>query len=182
MAKYVAFLRGINVGGHKAIKMEKLKKTFDAMGFANVKTLLASGNVLFETQKSNERSIAREIESTLAGTFGHQIGVLIRAVVGLQKLENKGPFSGIEVTPQIRLYVTFISEKPENNLEIPYESPDGNFKIISATSDEVLSVVTLSPGSRTVDLMKILEKKLGKKVTTRNWNTIQRILKAAQAG
>jgi len=182
MAKHVAFLRGINVGGHKAIKMNELKKAFEAIGFANVETLLASGNVLFDAQKSNEGSLAEKIEGALDNTFGHEIGVLVRTVEALQELADKGPFSGIKVTPQTRLYVTFISEEPESDFGIPYESPDGNFKIISATSDEVFSVLTLSPGSRTVGLMSILEKKFGRKVTTRNWNTIQKILKAAMAG
>ena len=182
MAKHVAFLRGINVGGHKPIKMDELKKAFGTCGFANVKTILASGNVLFETSKSSESSLTRKIESTLESTFGHQVGVLVRTVEALQELADKGPFSGIKVTPQTRLYVTFIPENPGSDLDIPYESPDGNFKIISATSDEVISVLTLSPGSRTVDLMSILEKKFGKKVTTRNWNTIQKILKAAMVG
>lgn len=182
MAKYVAFLRGINVGGHKAIKMDQLKKAFETIGFANVKTLLASGNVLFDNQKSSEGSLARKIEGALESNFGHEIGVLVRTEEGLRKLADRNPFAGINVTPQTRLYVTFVSEMPESDIEIPYESPDGNFKIISASSDEVLSVVTLSPGSRTIDLLGILEKKFGRKVTTRNWNTIQKILKASFAG
>jgi len=179
MIKYVAFLRGINVGGHKAIKMEELKKAFETLGFENVKTLLASGNVLFAAPAASESALAKKIEKKLETAFGHEIGVLIRKIAGLQRLAEADPFAGVEVTPQTRLYVTFLAEKPRSGLKIPYESPDKNFKIIRATGSEVYSVLTLSPNSRTIDLMSILEKEFGRKVTTRNWNTIEKILKAS---
>ena len=178
MMKYAAFLRGINVGGHKTVKMEELKKAFAALGFEKVKTLLASGNVLFAAPSASESTLAKKIEAKLAQTFGHEIGVLIRKIEGLQRLAGANPFAEIKVTPQTRLYVTFLSEKTKGSLKIPYESPDKNFKIIRSTASEVCSVLTLSPNSRTVDLMSVLEKEFGRKVTTRNWNTIEKVLKA----
>ncbi len=180
MSKYVAFLRGINVGGHKTIKMDELKKAFEALGFASVKTLLASGNVLFAATAASESTLAKKIEKKLATAFGHEIGVLIRKIEGLQRLADADPFAGIKVTPQTRLYVTFLAEKNKSGLKIPYESPDKSFKIIRVTGSEVCSVLTLTPNSRTVDLMSVLEKEFGRKVTTRNWNTIEKILKASK--
>lgn len=180
MMKYIAFLRGINVGGHKKVKMEELKKTFEALGFENVKTLLASGNVIFSAPPENESTLVQKIEKKLETAFGHEIGVLIRKIETLQKLAEANPFAGIEVTPQTRLYVTFLAEKSSSSLKIPYETPDRNFIILSATGSEVCSVLTLSPDSRTVDLMSILEKEFGRKITTRNWNTIQKIIKASE--
>jgi uncharacterized protein (DUF1697 family) len=177
MIKYAAFLRGINVGG-VTVKMDKLKKTFEAIGFANVKTLLASGNVLFASPSVSESALVKKIEKKLETAFGRKIGVLIRKIDELQHLADADPFAGIKVTPKTRLYVTFLAEKTKSGLKIPYESPDKNFKIIRATGSEVCSVLTLSPNSRTIDLMSILEKEFGRKVTTRNWNTINRILKA----
>jgi len=179
MIKYAAFLRGINVGGHKAVKMEELKKALMALGLGNVKTLLASGNVIFDASQTSESTLAKKIEEKLAQTFGHEIGVLVRKIEELQRLAEADPFAGIKVTPQTRLYVTFLAEKTRSSLKIPYESPDKNFKIIRATGSEVCSVLTLTPNSRTVDLMSILEKEFGRKVTTRNWNTIEKVLKAS---
>ncbi len=180
MSKYAAFLRGINVGG-VTVKMDKLKKTFEAIGFTNVKTLLASGNVLFTAPSASESTLAQKIEKKLETAFGREIGVLVRKVEELQRLADADPFARIKVTLQTRLYVTFLAEKPKSSLKIPYESPDKNFKIIRATGSEVCSVLTLSPNSRTVDLMSILEKEFGRKVTTRNWNTINKILKASES-
>lgn len=128
MAKYVALLRGVNVGG-VTVKMDKLKKTLEELGFANVKTLLASGNVLFSAPSVSESMLVNKIEKKLAATFGREIGVLVRRVEQLQRLAESKPFAGIKVTPQTRLYVTFLSEKNKSSLKIPYETPDKNCRI-----------------------------------------------------
>jgi uncharacterized protein (DUF1697 family) len=176
---YAAFLRGINVGGHKPIKMEDLKRAFEALGFGNVRTILASGNVVFEPSQAGSEALVETIEGKLKDVFGYDIGVLVRPMKDLQQLEATNPFKGIKVTPQTRLYVTFLSEKPRSSLKIPYQSPDRNFKIIRVTENAVLSVLTVSPESRTTDLMTVLEKEFGRKVTTRNWNTITKLLETS---
>ena len=176
MSKYIAFLRGINVGGHKSVKMEELRKAFESMRFKNVKTLLASGNVLFQAPQANTNTLSKKIEEKLKKTFGHEINVIIRTIEELQHLFEANPFKGVKVTPQTRLYITFLSEKAKSDLQVPFESSDKNFKIIRVTESEICSVLTLSPTKNTIDLMNILEKEYGKKVTTRNWNTIIKLL------
>jgi len=177
MSKYAALLRGINVGGHKSVKMEELKITFDSMKFKNVKTVLASGNVLFEASKTATDTLSKKVAEKLKETFGFEIGVIVRTIDEIQQLSDSNPFKGIKVTPQTRLYITFLSEKSKSSLKIPYESADKNFKILRVTTSEICSVLTLTPNSKTVELMDILEKEFGKKVTTRNWNTIIRLIK-----
>jgi len=177
MAKYVALLRGVNVGG-VIVKMDKLKKSFEALGFTEVKTLLASGNVLFTATAASESTLVSKIEKKLAADFGRNIGVLVRKIEELRRLAEAEPFAGIKITPQTRLFVTFLSEKNKSSLKIPYETPDKNCRIIRANDREVCSVLT---SYRTVDLMGMLEKEFGRKITTRNWNTIEKILKASQS-
>lgn len=173
--KYVAFLRGINVGGNNPIKMDSLKKTFVSMGFTDVRTILASGNVLFDTNKKNFVSLTAEIEKKLDATFGKHIGVLLRTIESLHALASADPFKNISVTPQTRLYVTFL---PDDSAKKSITTSDKHFKIVKALDSEICSVLTLSEERNTVDLMNILEKEFGKKITTRNWNTVMRILKA----
>lgn len=177
MAEYVAFLRGVNVGG-VIVKMDKLKKSFEALAFTEVKTLLASGNVLFTAPSTSESTLVNKIEKKLAADFGREIGVLVRKIEELRRLAEAAPFAGIKITPQTRLFVTFLSEKNKSSLKIPYETPDKNCRIIRANDREVCSVLILH---RTVDLMSMLEKEYGRKITTRNWNTIEKILKASQS-
>lgn len=88
---------------------------------------------------------------------------------------DTNPFKNISVTPETRLYVTFLLGKPKHNLQIPYESHEKDFKILSVSNGEVISVLTLSPKRRTPEAMTIIEKEFGKNVTTRNWNTVVKI-------
>jgi uncharacterized protein (DUF1697 family) len=180
MPDYAAFLRGINVGGHNPVPMQKLKQAFKSLRFKNVRTVLASGNVLFEAPRAGEAALERKIAAVLLKTFKHDIGVLVRTVEDLQRLSEAQPFKGTAVTPQTRLYVTFLSEMPGVALRVPFNSPRGNFTILRASGREVCSVLTLTPDSRSVDMMQILEKRFGRKITTRNWQTLARMLKGYQ--
>jgi uncharacterized protein (DUF1697 family) len=180
MANYAAFLRGINVGGHMPVPMNKLKKALESLRFKNVQTLLASGNVVFEAPLTSAAALEQKIEDKLKKTFGHEIGVLVHTIEDLQRLSDSQPFKGIDVTSQTRLYVTFLSEQSKSSLKIPYISPHKSFRILRVSPRDVCSVLTLTPNSRTVDLMNVLEKEFGHKVTTRNWNTIVRVLEAHQ--
>jgi len=174
----VAFLRGINVGGHKPIKMQDLKRAFESLGLKNVKTILASGNVVFDQPGRTDPT--GKIESRLKQAFNVDIGVVVRDMQELKKLAEAEPFKGIRVTPQTRLYVTFLSEHPKKMPKAPFQPSGKNYIIAGVSGREVLSVVNLSGDTQTTDLMGFLDKEFGRSVTTRNWNTIARILKSDQ--
>ncbi|OGD21240.1 MAG: hypothetical protein A2W03_10635 [Candidatus Aminicenantes bacterium RBG_16_63_16] len=178
---YCAFLRGINVGGHALIKMEELKKAFVNMGFENVRTLLASGNVVFETLQSDKEMLTERIETELKNLFKKNINISLRSVDSLKALRSADPFRGIKVTPDIRLYVTFLSGKAKpRTITIPFAPARGEFRILRVAPREVFSVVDLSKGKGTTEAMNILEKEFGSDVTTRNWNTILKILEQTE--
>ena len=171
--KYVAFLRGINVGGNNKVKMDELKKTLGKLGLQNVATLIASGNVSFDAAEQDEAMLAGTIEKALEKKFGFAIPTVLRSSDEIAALVKADPFKGIAVTPATRLYVTFLKEEPASKpaVKIPYASASGEFRIIAAAPREIFSVLQLTD-SRTVDLMGMIEKEWGKKVTTRNWNTV----------
>lgn len=177
---FVAFLRGINVGGHKLVRMDDLKRAFESLGFQSVKTLLASGNVVFQAPPVSASVLTKQIEEKLKKTFNFELGVVIRTIKELQRLDSSKPFHGITVTPQTRLFVTFLSEKPAGSLKTPYVAPGGSFKILRASKSEVCSVLTITNLRRGMQFMAILDKEFGRKITTRNWNTIARILDASK--
>lgn len=179
MAKYAAFLRGINVGGNKPVPMERLKKALESLGFQNVKTLLASGNVVFEAPSMPAGALVKRIEKKLSETFDHEISTITRTAAKLQALADSEPFKGIRATPRTRLFVTFLPGKPTTSLKIPYESPDKSFRILRLTGGEVCSVLTLGPQwAKNLRQMNILEKEFGKKITTRTWNTVVKVQQA----
>ncbi len=176
MMKYVLLLRGINVGGNKIVPMADLKKMLEKSGYRNVKTLLASGNVLLEAEEKKAEQLAEAIGKKFEKTFGFDSHMIVRTTKQIEELVQSEPFKAISVTPDTRLYVTFLSGKPGSTLTIPYTSPDGGFRILRVFEHEVCSVLTLSPKANTVKAMDILEKEFGKNITTRNWNTVMKLI------
>jgi len=175
MSKHVAFLRGINVGG-KTIKMDALRKMFEVLGYENVRTLLASGNVIFESKTASEDKLRAEIETGIKKSFGHDVHVILRSEKEIQELVKSDPFKGVKVTPKTRLYITLLSESPKSNLKTPHKSMDGEYIIREINNKYVVNV--LGPQVGTPDVMDFLGKEFGNKITTRNWNTMIKIHKA----
>lgn len=173
--RYSAFLRGINVGGNHKVPMAELKKTLEKLGFENVKTLIASGNVVFESSQLNVVKLKLTIEKELQQKFGFEVPTIIRTADYLGALIKTDPFKKIKVTPLTRLYVTFLGDKPAKELKKPYLSEGKEFRILEVTDGEIFSVLELSPTNRTVDSMNYIQKKFGKNITTRNWNTVQKM-------
>jgi uncharacterized protein (DUF1697 family) len=85
MDTYIAFLRGINVGGKNIIKMDALCSEFESMGFQSVKTFIQSGNVIFKTKISDKEKIEKKIEKSLAENFNFSVKVLVRSI---EEIEN----------------------------------------------------------------------------------------------
>ena len=176
---YVAFLRGINVGGNTLVSMEALKEALASLGFANIRTVLASGNVVFAAAATEPTILAAKIEQHLRKTLGFEIAVLVRSMEQIKTLVASNPFSKTKVTPQTRLHVTFLPPNAPDGLKISQRLKDPcGFEIHRMSEGEVCSVVELSPRGGTPELMKLLEKNFGKRITTRTWNTVARIERA----
>lgn len=174
--KYVAFLRGINVGGNKKVPMAELKKALEKAGFTSVQTLLASGNIILESSAQKTDKVQKNIEAVVEKTFGFSSATTVRTLANIEKLVEKDPFAKVKVDTDTRLYVTFISSAPNKKIQTPWVSENKDYTILTVTKDEVCSVLQLKPNSRTVDSMKVLEEQFGKEITTRNWNTIQKLV------
>src|SRR5437660_1587947 len=93
--KYIVFLRGINMIGHRPVKMSVVQKIFEDLGYQNIKTIGASGNVLFETSKENHITLGKEIEEKLEKATGHPIKVVLRTIPEVESLVKSDPFKGI---------------------------------------------------------------------------------------
>lgn len=172
--KYVALLRGINVGKHK-VPMADLRNEMEGMGFDAVKTLLNSGNVVFETKKVPESELEEKISMQLEAFFGFPIPVMVRTRQAIRQIISDNPFEGIEVDKNTRLYVSFLKTAiKQAPFDIPKASSDSSFRIIACKPAEVVSVLDLSI-SNTPNAMDMLEKSFGKDITTRNWNTVLKI-------
>jgi uncharacterized protein (DUF1697 family) len=176
--KYAAFLRGINVGGNRVLKMADVKAAFEAVGMREVKSILASGNIVFDSGLKDVKRMERTIEKQLEAKFQHDIGVFVRPMVEIEALVKADPFKGRTVTPQTRLYVMFLSEPPETRPKLPFKGPIGDLEILRISDGEVCAIMTVSDTVKTPDAMSFVAKTFGPKVTTRNWNTVLKVAKA----
>ncbi len=175
--RYAAFLRGVNIGGHKPVSMQALKTAFEELGFDQVRTVLGSGNVLFHAPAAGSAELTARIEGKLREAFRTDIPVMVRTVAHLRALADADPFRGVELTPQTRLLVTFLAGKPNLAVRVPYEPEGLDFRILRVTRGEVLTALTLSPEGGTPALVQFMDKRLGRALTTRTWNTVLRMLR-----
>jgi uncharacterized protein (DUF1697 family) len=176
---FVALLRGVNVGG-RTVKMDALKKAFEAAGHKNVKTILASGNVVFESSNVDAQKVKSDIEAQIKKTFGFDVDVILRSEKEIRALIKADPFKNIKVEAETRLYVTFLAEKPKSKIAAPYKTWDGDYKILLIKNNNVISTLASSPKHGTPDVMDLLGKEFGKQITTRTWNTILKIQTAME--
>ncbi|MEX2144391.1 MAG: DUF1697 domain-containing protein [Anaerolineales bacterium] len=179
MPKYVAFLRGINLG-RRSIKMDALRKFLKAAGYENVLTLLASGNVIFEKESKSLPKIKAALEKQLKDEVGFDVPVILRSAKDIKALVASQPFNRIRVSKQNRLYVTFLLGPPKNIMKTPYKSGDGQLTILQVTNSHIASVLEISSKSGTTDYMDFLGKEFGKGITTRNWNTVMKVYSLMQ--
>ena len=169
MTQYVAFPRGVNAG--HPMKMEDLRAVFESLGYERVRTVLASGNVVFETKRTAEATLTRQVERALSAAFGSRIPVVLRTRAELERLAEANPFEKVAAGSKTRPYVTFLKRKPRRR-----ELPKGKgYEVLGIFDRAVCSVVDLS-GATSPDLMRVLDKEFGNEVTTRSWNTVERIL------
>jgi uncharacterized protein (DUF1697 family) len=173
--RYVAFLRGVNVGGHKPVEMADLAAAVAGLGLKNVRTVLASGNVLFDAPPSDRKRLAARITAGLKRAFGFDATVVLRTLEEVARLLDTNPFAGIELPARAQLYITFLADGAPAEAARPDRSLRANMRTVRVSAGEIASVVVLSQGHGTTDLMNTLDKQFGRMATTRKWNTVKKI-------
>ncbi|MDC7994914.1 DUF1697 domain-containing protein [Altibacter sp. HG106] len=176
MHRSVLFLRGINVGGHHKVPMADLRTELITLGGEQVATVLNSGNVLVAMPKKlDEQTLSNHLKTV----FGFSIPTMIRPFEAIKQHYEQDPFREVVLTKQIRRYITFQKEFRQPNITLPWKSEDGSFRILQQKASDVFSVLDLSRAS-TPKAMDVLEQFYGTEVTTRNWNTIEKIMIKAE--
>lgn len=174
MTTWVAFLRGINLG-QRQVSNADLKAVYEAKGFANVRTLIASGNIVFDSDWEPTR---QSLEAAFAERFGFESGTVLRRQQELRDLIAADPFGSRAEDGDTKLYVTFLAEPAEKPLPMPF-GVSGDFEVVKRTDREVFILAFRLPNGRFGLGMESVWKHFGKKQlwTSRNWNTV---VKAAE--
>ncbi len=171
--KYVALLRGINVSGKNMIKMQTLRATFATLGFENVKSYINSGNLVFETRKTDDGKLAKIIHDTIQKEFGFDISVMVRPISEIQEIVEWNPFAG-QFESHKDVHVFFLNEKLTDEQEA--------FLLEQGNENERFAIL----GRHVACFLKIhitdsavgkgfIDKKLKIAATGRNWRTVNRI-------
>ena len=112
MPRYVAFLRAINVGGH-TVRMDELRRLFEALGFSGVETFIASGNVIFDSPSRGAKTLEKKIELHLREALGYEVATFLRTTAEVASIAARRPFADAELRADGNvLYVGFLAEEP----------------------------------------------------------------------
>lgn len=171
--KYAAFLRGINVGGRNKIKMETLRETFAALGYKNVKTYINSGNVIFETAKTDEKKLAAKIESAIEKAFALKIKTMVRTFDEIREIIEDNPFAG-QFENDKDLHVLFLDESLPEQKKNLLLSNDSENERIAVRNREIFCVLRRGVSESLLG-KDFVGKKLKVSATARNWQTVKKI-------
>ncbi len=171
MARYAAFLRGVSPSN---LKMPDLQRAFAAAGFRAVRTLLSSGNVVFEAEKQPPRTLARRAEAGMKTTLGRVFGTIVWSIDDLDQLLRSDPFAAFDLPAEAKRVVTFLRE-PAQVRGLPIEEKGARLLAVQGT---VAFTAYVRHPSGPV-FMTLIERTFGSDVTTRTWNTVA---KCARAG
>ena len=172
--KYVALLRGINVGGNNIIKMLDLKQVFEKAGYTKVGTLIQSGNVVFESKNEDKQEITTHLEAVLSKAFHYTAKLVIRSHKEFKKIIAEVPNDWKHDT-DLRCYILFVKEPvTEKDVEKEIEIKEGiDF---FSTGVGVVYMSTKMEGLTKSKFAKFIGKKVYKDVTIRNFKTSRMIL------
>src|SRR5262245_36116155 len=140
MIRYIAFLRGINVGGKRLIKMEDLRRVFESLSFKNVTTFIASGNVIFESAETDRKALVAKIERKLLKAFGHEVAVALLTAADLKKVARSSPFKKIKPGADVMMFVAFLREAPKSKTKLPLKSVTESLEVLAVT-DHAASIL-----------------------------------------
>ncbi len=151
-------------------KMPALKACFEAAGFSDVRTLLSSGNVVFNARSSPLATLERRAEKAMRSALGHSFATFVRPAEYLQDLIESEPFAAYKLPATARKVITFLRSPSEPKLELPVERDGAS--ILRATGSEVLCAYVPGPGGPV--FMTLLERTFGKSITTRTLETVRK--------
>ncbi|MGB3144664.1 MAG: DUF1697 domain-containing protein [Maribacter sp.] len=172
---YIAFLRGINVGGQKKVSMEALRKLCADAGFTNVKTYLQSGNVVFKSKMRDIQKMEDGLSTFIYKEFGFEVPVLVLSTSQLQEILSKNPFKQDIELKANSLYFVLLKSAPENSLMEAFLNEHFENEEFSIENHCVYLACKNGYGKAKLN-NNLIEKKLRVLATTRNYRTMNKLL------
>jgi uncharacterized protein (DUF1697 family) len=167
MPRYVAFLRGVSPLN---AKMPELKSCFEEAGFTNVRTVLSSGNVVFDARAASDASLERKAEAAMQTSLGRTFYTIVRRVDYLLALLETDPYAAFTLPANVKRVVSFLREPRSSKLALPLVSDDA--QVLRIVGNEVFTAYV--PNEKGPVFMTLIGKAFGTDVTTRTWETVRK--------
>ncbi|MDR1323314.1 MAG: DUF1697 domain-containing protein [Candidatus Margulisbacteria bacterium] len=174
--KYLALLRGINVGGNNIIQMRELKNLFSEMGFTDVLTYIQSGNVIFKCREKNKTKLKTKIEKMLRKKLGYKITLAILTLTEMKKVIADKPAGFGKNKEAYKYDAVFLLEPLKVRDALKEFSPRDGIDKISAGKNVIYISRLISRLSQS-GFSKIAGTKIYPNLTIRNWNTTEKLSK-----
>jgi uncharacterized protein (DUF1697 family) len=173
--RYVALLRGINVGGNNLIKMAALKAAFETLGFAEVRTYIQSGNVVFSTRAANKPKLVKAIESALSDAFGYASRVVLVSGKDLELVVSEAPAKFGKQPDKYRYDVLFVKAPLTAAQILEQVSTKPGVDEVTAGKHAIYFQRLVSRATQS-HLSKLVQLPVYQSITARNWNTTTKLL------
>lgn len=173
MPRFAALLRGVSPMN---CRMPALKAALEKAGFTNVKTVISSGNAVFSSRSTSEAALERRCEDAMDKHMGKTFMTIVRPVDELAELLERDPFASYTLPPGAKRNVTFLRAAPTIQPKLPMDLRGARILAL----DDRLAFTYYVPNMADPAFMVLIEKTFGKEITTRTWETVGRIVKAAQ--
>jgi len=154
--------------------MPELKRCFEGAGFTNVRTVLSSGNVVFDARAASEASLEKKAESSMQDFLGRNFYTIVRQVESLRGLLETDPYADFALPPNAKRVVSFLRQLHGDQLALPMEA-DGA-RILSMVGREVFAAYV--PSEKGPVFMNLIQRAFGADVTTRTWETVRKCASA----
>ncbi|HWC74811.1 MAG TPA: DUF1697 domain-containing protein [Gemmatimonadales bacterium] len=170
MPRYAAFLRGVMPMN---CKMADLRAAFEAAGFTDVRTVLGSGNVVFDARRTSEPALEQKAEAAMQDLMGKAFLTIVRPIDELRALLASDPYRRFGVSPKAKRIVTFLKDRPKSKMKLPVEVDGARILSMRGGGGEIFSAYVRTPKGPV--FMSLIEKTFGKDQTTRTWDTIAKV-------
>jgi len=179
MHTYISILRGINITGHRIIKMEALRAMYAKLGYTAIQTYIQSGNVIFRCEKASPHEIGMEISEAIESNFGFDVPVIVLDRDELSQIISDNPYVKEESKDSSKVHVTFLSDFPDK--EKFKLIPEGDYQGDQLyLVDRAIYVYCPNGYGNTKLNTNFFESKLKVKATCRNWKTTLELLRIAE--
>lgn len=180
MTTHIALLRAVNVGGHKPVGMADLRDFLAELGFADPRSLLQSGNLVFRSDRRTGADLERILETEAANRLDLRTDFIVRTAKEWDAVVTRNPFRDEAERDPGRLLVMFLKSAPDPRKVAALQAAIAGPEIVRAGGKQAYIVYPNGIG-RSRLTHTLIERKLGIRGTGRNWNTVLKLAALAKA-